>query len=147
MYIIYILAVYFMSTVRKSARCYCRAFISILINGRWINYKYIIATNSFMCFMCFVFHVITIFYSLKIMIKHMKLLVAIIYLLFTCLPFIYIRVQIKGLWFVHYRSISLSHEPKICKTSIFHELFFPKYSFKIISTDNICLSFCLELNE
>ena len=41
-----------MSTVRKSAQYYCRAFISI--NGRRINYKYIIATNSFMC-------VITIF--------------------------------------------------------------------------------------
>ena len=36
-----------MSTVRKSAQYYCRAFISI--NGRRINYKYIIATNSFMC--------------------------------------------------------------------------------------------------
>ena len=35
-----------MSTVRKSALYYCRAFISI--NGRQINYKYIIATNSFM---------------------------------------------------------------------------------------------------
>ena len=41
-----------MSTVRKSAQYYCRAFISI--NGRRISYKYIIATNSFMC-------VITIF--------------------------------------------------------------------------------------
>ena len=36
-----------MSTARKSAIYYCRAFISI--NGRQINYKYIIATNSFMC--------------------------------------------------------------------------------------------------
>ena len=35
-----------MSTVRKSAQYYCRAFISI--NGRRINYKYFIATNSFM---------------------------------------------------------------------------------------------------
>ena len=61
-----------MSTVSKSAQYYCRAFISI--NGRRINYKYIIATNSFMC-------VITIFrYSLKIVITHMKLLVAIMYL-------------------------------------------------------------------
>ena len=59
-----------MSTVSKSAQYYCRAFISI--NDRRINYKYIIATNSFMC-------VITI-YSLKIVITHMKLLVAIIYL-------------------------------------------------------------------
>ena len=33
-----------MSTVRKSAQHYCRALISI--NGRRINYKYIIATNS-----------------------------------------------------------------------------------------------------
>ena len=41
-----------MSTVRKSVPYYCRAFISI--NGRRINYKYIIAANSFMC-------VITIF--------------------------------------------------------------------------------------
>ena len=36
-----------MSTVRKRAQYYCRAFKSI--NGRQINYKYIIATNSFMC--------------------------------------------------------------------------------------------------
>ena len=41
-----------MSTVRKSAQYYCRAFISI--NGRRMNYKYIIVTNSFRC-------VITIF--------------------------------------------------------------------------------------
>ena len=41
-----------MSNVRKSAQYYCRAFTSI--NGRRVNYKYIIATNSFMC-------VITIF--------------------------------------------------------------------------------------
>ena len=41
-----------MSTVQKSAQSYCTAFISI--SGRRINYKYIIATNSFMC-------VITIF--------------------------------------------------------------------------------------
>ena len=45
-YILYILAVYFMSTVRKSAQCYCRAFISI--NGRRMNYKYMMATNSYM---------------------------------------------------------------------------------------------------
>ena len=48
----YILAVYVMSTVRKSAQYYYRAFIST--NGRQINCKYIIATNGFMC-------VITIF--------------------------------------------------------------------------------------
>ena len=41
----YILAVYFMTAVRKSAQYYFRAFLSI--NGRRINYKYIIATNSF----------------------------------------------------------------------------------------------------
>ena len=41
-----------MSIVRKSAQYYHRAFISI--NGRRINYEYIMATNSFMC-------VITIF--------------------------------------------------------------------------------------
>ena len=39
--------IYIMSTVCKSAQCYCRAFISI--NGRQINYKYIIASKSFMC--------------------------------------------------------------------------------------------------
>ena len=38
---------------------------------------------------------------------------------------------------------SWSHKPKICKTSIFHELLFPKYIFKIISADDICLSVCL----
>ena len=39
--------------------------------------------------------------------------------------------------------INWYHEPKICKTSIFHELLFPKYgNLKIISTD-ICLSVCL----
>ena len=45
-------------TVCKSAQYYCRAFISI--NDRRINYKYIIATDSFMC-------VITIFrlYNMK----------------------------------------------------------------------------------
>ena len=33
-----------------------------------------------------------------------------------------------------------SHEPKICKAFIFHELCVPKYdNFKITSTDNICL--------
>ena len=55
-YIIYIYIFYIwqctLSTVRKSAQYYCTAFISI--NGRRINYKCIIATNSFMC-------VITIF--------------------------------------------------------------------------------------
>ena len=47
-----------MSTVRKSAHYYHRAFIPI--NGRRINYKYIIATNSFIC-------VITVFrlYNMK----------------------------------------------------------------------------------
>ena len=36
-----------MSTVRKSAQYYCRAFISI--NGRRISYKYNIATKRFIC--------------------------------------------------------------------------------------------------
>ena len=46
-----ILAVYAMSTVGKSAKDYCSVFISILINGRRINYKYIsyIANDSFIC--------------------------------------------------------------------------------------------------
>ena len=35
-----------MSSVHKSAQCYYRAFMSILINVRRINYKYIIATNN-----------------------------------------------------------------------------------------------------
>ena len=46
---IYKLAAYFMSTVRRSAQCYCGAFISI--NRRRINCKYITATNSFICVM------------------------------------------------------------------------------------------------
>ena len=58
------------------------------------------------------------------------------------------RVGIKGSWFVNHESISWSHERKICKTFIFRELFFPKYyNFKTISTDNVCLSICLELND
>ena len=36
-----------MSTVCKSVQYYCRAFTSR--NGRRTNYKYIIATNGFMC--------------------------------------------------------------------------------------------------
>ena len=64
---------FFMSTVRKSAQYYCIVFTSI--NARRINYKYIIATNSFMC-------VITIFrlYNIVAIYTHMKLLVAIMYL-------------------------------------------------------------------
>ena len=59
-----------------------------------------------------------------------------------------IRVAIKAWWFMNHKSISWSHEPKISKTFIFHKLFFPKYdNFKIISTDDICLSICLGLNE
>ena len=51
------------------------------------------------------------------------------------------RVGSKSLWFVNYESIFWFQEPKICKISIFHKLLFPKYdNFKIISTDNICLS-------
>ena len=58
------------------------------------------------------------------------------------------RVGIKGWWFVNHESISWSYKPKICKTSIFHELFFPRYdNFKIISADDICLSICLDSNE
>ena len=41
----------------------------------------------------------------------------------------------------------ITYQPKICKTSIFLELFFLKYIFKIISADDICLSICLDLNE
>ena len=33
-------------------------------------------------------------------------------------------VGIKGLWFVNHKSFSWSHQPKFCKTSIFHESFF-----------------------
>ena len=40
----------------------------------------------------------------------------------------YIRVGIKGSWFVNHRSISWSHKQKIFKTSIFQESFFPKYN-------------------
>ena len=40
-------------------------------------------------------------------------------------------------------SISWSHKTKICKASIFHKLFFPKYD---ISADDICLSNCLKSN-
>ena len=46
MYIIYICMYIIYISVRKSAQYYCRAFISI--NGRPINCKYIIATNTFM---------------------------------------------------------------------------------------------------
>ena len=59
-----------------------------------------------------------------------------------------IRVGIKGSWFVNYELISWSHEPKIHKVSIFHELFFPKYvNFEIIGEGHICQSTCLELKE
>ena len=59
-----------------------------------------------------------------------------------------INAGINGLWFFNHKSISWSHKPKICKTCIFQELFFPKYdNFKIINTANICLSICQELNE
>ena len=58
------------------------------------------------------------------------------------------RVGIKVLWFVNHESTYLSHKPKICETSTFHKLSFPKYgNFKIIGTDDICLSICLELNK
>ena len=58
------------------------------------------------------------------------------------------RVEIKGLGFVNHESISWSREQKVRKTSIFHELFFPKYDkFKIISAGQICRFIYLELNE
>ena len=48
------------------------------------------------------------------------------------------RVGIKGCWFVNHESISWSHKPKISKSSIFCECFFPKYgNLKIISTDDL----------
>ena len=37
-----------------------------------------------------------------------------------------IKVGIKGSWFMNHELASWSHRLKICKTSIFHELFFPK---------------------
>ena len=56
------------------------------------------------------------------------------------------RVGVRGLRFVNHESISWSHEPKISKTSLFQELFFLKNdNFKIIGTDDIALSICLEL--
>ena len=59
------------------------------------------------------------------------------------------RAWIRGLWFVNHKSISWSHETKICGASIFFQIvFFPKYdNFKIISTVYICQSICLGLNE
>ena len=49
---------------------------------------------------------------------------------------------------MNHESIFWSHEPKICKTSIFHELFFLKYdNFTITSANDICLYICLELNK
>ena len=51
----------------------------------------------------------------------------------------YYRVGIKGSWFINHESIYWSQEPKICKTFIFHKLFFPKYdNFEITSTGNVC---------
>ena len=48
------------------------------------------------------------------------------------------RVGIKGCWFVNHESISWSHKPKISKSSIFCECFFPKYgNLKIISADDL----------
>ena len=72
-------------------------YSNISINVRQINCKYIIATNSFRC-------AITIFrlynmeenlcmYSLKIVITHIKLLVAIRYLYFISLTFTEINAQ------------------------------------------------------
>ena len=60
------------------------------------------------------------------------------------------RVEIKGSWFKNHKSISWSHETKICKTSIFHKLCFRKYKFKLGQMIFICLSvylrICLDLN-
>ena len=56
------------------------------------------------------------------------------------------RVGIKVSWFLNHKSSSWSHKPKICKTSIFHKLFYLKYNvFKIICIDNICLPISLKL--
>ena len=58
------------------------------------------------------------------------------------------RAGIKVSWFLNHKSSSWSHKPKICKTSIFHKLFYLKYNvFKIIHLDNICLPISLELDE
>ena len=58
------------------------------------------------------------------------------------------RVEITGSWFVNHKWFSWLHKRKICKTFIFHKLFFLKYdNFKIISTGDICLSISLELNK
>ena len=49
---------------------------------------------------------------------------------------------------MNHESISWSHEPKICKTFIFHEMFLPKHdNFTITSANDICLYICLELNK
>ena len=62
--------------------------------------------------------------------------------------FNYLSVGIKGSWFVSHKAIFWSNKLKICKTSTFRELFFPKYlNSKIISADDICVPICLELNE
>ena len=55
-------------------------------------------------------------------------------------------VGMEGSWFVNHESTSWCDEPKICKTSIFHELFFKKYNFKIIIAGDTYVSICLELN-
>ena len=49
---------------------------------------------------------------------------------------------------MNHESVSWSHKPQICNTSIFHKSFFAKCdNFKIISAGDIYLSICLELNE
>ena len=49
---------------------------------------------------------------------------------------------------MNHESVSWSHKPKICNTSIFHKSFFAKCdNFKIISAGDIYLSICLQLNE
>ena len=58
-----------------------------------------------------------------------------------------LELRVGDLWIKNLK-ISWSNKPKICKTSIFQKLLFPKYdNFKIISTGNIRLSISLDLNE
>ena len=65
-----------------------------------------------------------------------------------CTALLYTRVGTNSSWFVNHESISWSSEPKNFKTFIFHKLFFRKCdNFKIISTDDICLSICLVFKE
>ena len=53
----------------------------------------------------------------------------------------------KGLRLVNHKSICGSYKLKICKTSIFHKLRFPKQKFKIITANGMSfyLSICLSV--